>query len=191
MAAIGQLSKQTYITTVFNGSPGAGAAFAAGSSAVDGLASLTVDMAQYEGAYFIGSLVHGGTSAAAGNVFSIRQSTAAIAAFTSGGQGSAFSPAVSATLPTGSSATADHGVIDVYRPRSALGSNQFLFAQWVCASSCVVLGPAFCLQYGARNLGNSTQTNSTSVRVIPQSTVSSTAAPFMTFGVSAFVSPSS
>ena len=189
MGVIGQLSKQTYLTTVMNGSPGAIAVFAAGSSGVDGLATLTVDMAQYEGAYFIGSLVHGGTGGAA--TFAIRQSTAALAAFTSAGQGSAFSPVVSATLPAGSSATADHGAIDVYRPRSASGSNQFLFAQWTLVSSCAVLGPTYCLQYGARNFGNSTQTNSTSVRVIPQTTVSSTAAPFLTFGVSAFVSPSS
>ena len=182
-----QLSRRSYLTTVFNGSPGPTAAFAAGSSAVDGLASLTVDMAGYEGAYFIGSLVHGGTSAAAGNVFSIRGSTAALASLTSGGQGNAMTGA-SATLPTGSSATAEHGVIDVYKPRHGSGVN-FLFGQWTIPSSCAVLGPAFCIQYEPTNLGNSTQTNSTSVRVIPQTTTSSTAAPFLTFGVTAVVSP--
>lgn len=180
-----QLSRRTYLTTVFNGSPGAGAGFAAASSAVDGLASLTVDMAGFEGAYFIGSLVHGGTGGAP--TFSVRGSTAALAAFTSGGQGNAMTGA-SATLPTGSSATAEHGVIDIYKPRHGSGVN-FLFAQWVIPSSCAVIGPAFCLQYEPSNIGNSTQTNSTSVRVIPQSTASSTAAPFLTFGVTAVVNP--
>ena len=176
-----QLSRRTYITTVFNGNLTA----AVGSSAVDGLAGLTVDMAGYEGAYFIGTLIHGGTGLAP--TFSIRGSTAALASMTSGGQGNAMTGA-SATLPTGSSATAEHGVIDVYKPRHGSGVN-FLFPQWVIPSSCAVLGPAFCLQYEPANLGNSTQTNSTSVRVIPQSTVSSTAAPFLTFGVTAAVSP--
>ena len=104
-----------------------------------------------------------------------------------GGQGNAMTGA-SATLPTGSSATAEHGVIDVYKPRHGSGVN-FLFPQWTIPSSCAQLGPAFCLQYEPTNLGNSTQTNSTSVRVIPQSTASSTAAPFMTGGVTAVVNP--
>mgnify|MGYP001591399557 CR=1 FL=1 len=176
-----QLSRRTYITTVFNGNLTAAVA----SSAVDGLAGLTVDMAGFEGAYFIGSLVQGGTGGAP--TFQIRGSTAAIASMTSGGQGNAMTGA-SATLPTGSSATAEHVVIDVYKPRHGSGVN-FLFPQWTIPSSCAQLGPAFCLQYEPTNLGNSTQTNSTSVRVIPQSTASSTAAPFMTGGVTAVVSP--
>ena len=176
-----QLSRRTYITTVFNGNLTAAVA----SSAVDGLAGLTVDMAGYEGAYFIGTLVHGGTGGAP--TFSVRGSTASLASLTSGGQGNAMTGA-SATLPTGSSATAEHGVIDVYKPRMGSGVT-FLFPQWVIPSSCAVLGPAFAIQYEASNLNNSTQTNSTSVRVIPQSTVSSTAAPFLTFGVTAVVSP--
>lgn len=179
-----QLSRRTYIQTVFNGSPGSIAVFAAGSSAVDGLASDTVDMSGYEGAYFIGTLVHGGTGGAP--TFAVRQSTAAITSFTSGGQGTAITGA-SATLPTGSSATAEHGVIDVYKPRTGSGARH-LFAQWTIPSSCAVIGPAFALLYEPTNLGLSTQTNSTGVRVIPQTTASSTATPFLTFGVTAVVS---
>lgn len=187
MAVIGQLSKQTLINNVHRGAPNAVAVFAAGSSGVDGLASDTVDMSGYEGAYFIGSLVHGGTGGAP--VFSVRQSTAVIASMTSGGQGTALTGA-SATLPTGSSATADHGVIDIYRPRS-FGGARFLFSQWVVTSSCAVIGPTFVIQYGPRQVGNSTMTNSTGVQTIPQTTASSTATPFLTFGVTAVVSPSS
>lgn len=189
MAVIGQLSRQTFITNVLRGSPGAIAVFAAGSSAVDGLATDSVDMSQYEGVYFIATLVHGGTSAA-GQAFALRSSTAAISAMTSGGQGTALVGA-SATLPTGSSATAEHGVIDLYKPRNTAGQGRHVFGQWTLVSSCAVLGPAFAIRYGARNIANSTQTNSTSVEVIPQTTASSTAIPFLTFGVTSVVSASS
>ncbi len=177
-----QLSRRSYITTVLVGN----IATAAGSDVVDGVTTLSVDMAGFEGAYFIAGLTHGGTSAT-GNTFAIRQSTAAISALTSGGQGTAMTGA-SATLPTGSSATAEHVVIDVYKPRLGSGA-QHLFGQWTIASSCAVLGQAYCIQYDPTNLGNSTQTNSTSVRVIPQTTASSTAVPFLTGGLTAVVSP--
>lgn len=177
-----QLSRHSYITTVLLGNIGT----AVGSDIVDGIATLSVDMSGYEGAYFVAGLTHGGTSSATANTFAVRQSTAAITIQTSGGQGTAITGA-SATLPTGSSATAEHVVIDVYKPRTGSGA-RFLFGQWTVASSCAALGAAYCIQYEPTNLGNSTQTNSTGVRVIPQTTASSTAVPFLTGGVTAVVS---
>lgn len=155
------LSRETLVTRV--GFSPLGTAFAAGSSVVDGLATASVDTSNYEGAYFLAGLVHGGTSAAAGIVFSVRQSTAAITERSSGGQGTALTGA-SATLGTGSSATADAVVIDVYKPRR-VGTANFLFGQWAIASSCVVLGNAYCIQYGPRQIGNTTTAGT-----VPQST---------------------
>ena len=174
-----QLSRHTLITRV--GFSPLGTVFACGSSAVDGLATASVDTAGYEGAYFIAGLTHGGTSAAAGLVFSVRQSTAAITERSSGGQGTALTGA-SATLPTGSSATNEAVVIDVYRPRR-FGTANFLFGQWTIASSCASLGNAYAILYGPTQVSNSTAAGT-----VPATTASALG---ITGGVTGLVSPSS
>jgi hypothetical protein len=173
------LSRTTLITRVFAAAP-LGTLFAAGSSAVDGLATASVDTSNYEGALFIQSLIHGGTSAASGITFAVRQSTAVIVDRSSGGQGTALTGA-SATLPTGSSATPEAVVVDVYKPRRN-GTANFLFGQWTIPSSCAMVASGYCIQYGARQFGNSTNANT-----IPQTTASANG---ITGGVTLAVSPS-
>lgn len=173
------LSRTAFVSRVFAAAP-LGTVFAAGSSVVDGLATASVDTSNYEGVLFIQSLIHGGTSAASGIVFSVRQSTAAVTDRSSGGQGTALTGA-SATLPTGSSATPESVVIEVYKPRRN-GTANFLFGQLTVASSCAMVGPGFAIQYGARQLGNSTNANT-----IPQTTASANG---ITGGVTFLVSPS-
>ena len=169
-----QLARTTLITRTFTPST-AIAAVASGSSAADGLAGASVDMANFEGVLFIQGVVGGGTG---GNVsFAVRQSTAAISA-SSGGQGTALSGSTS-TVAAGSSATGETFVIDVYKPRS-FGGARHLFGQITVASSCAVLGQQYAIQYAPR--------------VAPQSTSAgnSTASQNgITGGVVAAVSPSS
>lgn len=167
-----QLARNTLITRTI----AANAVAAAGSSAVDGLAGASVDMANFEGALFLQAVGGGSTGGAVS--FSVRQSTAPITSLSSGGQGVALSGSTS-TVAAGSSATAEAFVVDVYRPRSPSGARH-LFGQLTVASSCTVLGPQFVIQYEPR--------------VAPQSTSAgnSTASQNgITGGVVAVVSPSS
>lgn len=158
-----QLARNTLITRTSAGvaivgtTGGAGGA-GAGSSAVDGLAGASVDMAGYEGALFLGHIVQGGTGGAVS--FTVRQSTAEISANSSAGQGVLLAGSTS-TIAAGSSATAETFVVDVYRPRSPSGA-RFLHSVLTVASSCSFVGPSFALQYDARvapastSAGNST-----------------------------------
>lgn len=156
-----QLTSYTSFIKVFSN----GALTAAGSSAVDGLATNSINMTGYDGCVFIADVTHGGTGGAL--TFSVRQTTASIAALTSGGQGTALS-GPSATVTAGSSATADTVVVEVYRPRDNYGA--FLHGQWAVASSCSVIGRVIALPYHPRAAAESTALD---VLTPPQSTAAS------------------
>jgi hypothetical protein len=180
-----QLTSYLTVLRVFNGN----VVTAAGSSAVDGVATNSVDMSGYDGCMFIGHVTQGGTSGTIS--LSIRQTTAAIAALTSGGQGTTLVGTTS-TIAAGSSATAEAFVIDVYRPRQSYGL--YLHGQWTVASSCATLGPIFALPYQPRASAESTALDAVSP---PQSTAASSFAAAanstlsgITGGVVRAVSPS-
>jgi hypothetical protein len=183
-----QLSSRTFVQrtspgisivgATVGGTGGAGA----GSSAVDGIAGASIDISRYGGALFIGHVTQGGTGGAVS--FSVRQTTAAITANTSGGQGTTLVGTTS-TIAAGSSATSDTFVIDVYRPRQGYGS--FMHSQLSVASSCSFLGPQFAIGYDPVTAATAALTTDT----VPQSTAAgSTGGSGITGGVVRAVSPS-
>lgn len=160
---------------------GGAAGVGAGSSVVDGIAGASVNMGGFDGCLFIGHVIQGGTGGAVS--FSVRQTTAAITANTSGGQGTTLVGTTS-TIAAGSSATPETFVIDVYRPRDQYGS--FLHSQLTITSSCSFVGPQFAIPYNDRASAVSTALSTASV---PQSTAAGVASG-ITGGVVRAVSPS-
>jgi hypothetical protein len=152
-----QLTSNVNITRVFSGGSAA-----SGSSVADGLASASVALSGLEGVVFVGTVVQGGTGGAVS--LSVRQTTAAIVALTSGGQGTTLT-GVTATVAAGSSATPEILAVDVSRFRDQYGS--FAHAQWTIASSCAVAGPIVAYAYQPRASAVSTALSTTTT---PQST---------------------
>ena len=149
----------------------ASAIAAAGSSAVDGLASTGIDMANFTGCLFLGHVVQGGTGGAVS--FSVNQATAV------GATGTLLANS-SSVIAAGSSATSESFLVDVYRPRMP-GSNRFLNSVLTTASSCAAGYAQFAFQYHPRVSNDSTEANT-----VPATTAS---ARGITGGVLRLVSP--
>jgi hypothetical protein len=145
---------------------------AGGSSAVDGLTSTGVSMANYTGCLFLAHVTHGGTGG--GVSFSVNQATAV------GATGTLLASSTS-TIAAGSSATSESFIVDIYRPRMP-SDNTFLVGNISTASSCAVGHVVFAFRYHPRMSNASTEADT-----VPATTAS---ARGITGGVLRLVSPS-